>query len=173
MPSRQDRITRNYQKKTCKGEADANNIYQTYLPVKEKKFIFRKTAKTYNVKYQTLFKKYKAWKNKENVTVEKFKMNLGTKRIFNDAQEECLKQYLLTCAQINVGLMSEGVRVLAYEIVQRNNILVTEAWIEKQVAGVDWLTSFMKRHPDLSLRKPEGCSIARSSAFNRKNMGVF
>jgi hypothetical protein len=38
---------------------------------------------------------------------------------------------------------------------------------------IDWMQSFMKRHPRFSNRKPENTSIARSSAFNRANEEDF
>jgi hypothetical protein len=38
---------------------------------------------------------------------------------------------------------------------------------------IDWMQSFMKRHPRFSNRKPENTSIARSSAFNKANVEDF
>lgn len=46
-------------------------------------------------------------------------------------------------------------------------------WHENKVAGIEWMRSFMKRHPKLSLRKPENTSIARASAFNKYNVDIF
>lgn len=44
--------------------------------------------------------------------------------------------------------------------------------MKKKCAGIDWLSSFMKRHP-LSLRKPESTSVAKASAFNKSNVETF
>ena len=41
------------------------------------------------------------------------------------------------------------------------------------MAGIDWLKGFMSRHKDLSLRRPEQCSLGRSIAFNKTNVGYF
>ncbi|KAJ4430608.1 hypothetical protein ANN_19196 [Periplaneta americana] len=44
---------------------------------------------------------------------------------------------------------------------------------ETKSAGKEWVSGFMKRHPELSLREPEGTSVARTSGFNRVVVGKF
>src|SRR5690606_38940393 len=39
--------------------------------------------------------------------------------------------------------------------------------------GADWLYGFRKRHPEISLRQPEGCSLSRATSFNRTNVATF
>lgn len=41
------------------------------------------------------------------------------------------------------------------------------------MAGYDWYRCFMKRHPELSLRKPEATSIARAMGFNKVVVSQF
>ncbi|KAJ8912428.1 hypothetical protein NQ315_006094 [Exocentrus adspersus] len=42
-----------------------------------------------------------------------------------------------------------------------------ESWRAHKIAGVDWLRGFRQRNSDLSLRRPELCSLARATAFHR------
>ncbi|XP_044764486.1 MFS-type transporter clz9-like [Coccinella septempunctata] len=44
---------------------------------------------------------------------------------------------------------------------------------EKQIAGMDWLQLFLKRNPELSIRKSEGVSQARSMGLNKKNVSDY
>ena len=46
-------------------------------------------------------------------------------------------------------------------------------WNETKLAGNDWLYGFMKGNSDLSLRKPEACSLSRAAAFNKHTVAAF
>ena len=50
---------------------------------------------------------------------------------------------------------------------------VTETWVKNNCAGKDWYYGFMDRHPDLSLRKPEKLSKARSRMTNENVLKNF
>lgn len=54
-----------------------------------------------------------------------------------------------------------------------NNIKFPVSWSSEKMAGIEWLRSFRSRHPDLSLKKPEACSLARATAFNRETVNTF
>jgi len=46
-------------------------------------------------------------------------------------------------------------------------------WVQNKQAGQDWFRAFLKRRPELSIRKPEATSIGRMSAFNKHNVNTF
>ena len=41
---------------------------------------------------------------------------------------------------------------------------------EKGLAGYVWLKSFLRRNPDISIRKAEGVSVARANGMNKKDV---
>ena len=46
-------------------------------------------------------------------------------------------------------------------------------WNKTKLAGNDWLYDCMKRNSDLSLRKPEACSLSRATGFNKHTVAAF
>ena len=69
---------------------------------------------------------------------------------------------------MNHGLTTVNVRVLVYQYARDHgaNLALPPSWERDQMAGEDWLKSFMKRHPRLSIRSPEATSQSRAAAFN-------
>jgi hypothetical protein len=84
-----------------------------------------------------------------------------------------LEMYLKKCSKMCYGLTYNLCRDLASEYALKFGKKIPNNWEIKKKAGIDWMQSFMKRHPKLSNRKSENTSIARSSAFNRANVEDF
>lgn len=79
----------------------------------------------------------------------------------------------MRASDIYYGLSPKEVRKLAWEYATKLNIRVPDTWSDKQLAGADWFTCFLKRHPRLSIRTPRATSLARASAFNKTNVNAF
>lgn len=41
------------------------------------------------------------------------------------------------------------------------------------MAGIEWLRSYKSRHAELTMKKPEACSMARATAFNKETVKAF
>ena len=76
-------------------------------------------------------------------------------------------------ASIFYGYTPKDVRCLVYECAVQYKIKVPESWTEKKMASRGWMTSFLKRNPKLSIRKPEATSLGRATTFNTENVKVF
>ncbi|XP_045762732.1 uncharacterized protein LOC123865623 [Maniola jurtina] len=133
----------------------------------------RAVARDKRIPFSTLQRyavKVKASKSTENV---KLVPNYDVNRVFTDEQEQALTEYYKNCALMFYGLTTKDCRKVAYEMAVINKIKMPQSWIVNQMAGIDWLKSFRKRHNELSLRKPEACSLARATAFNKETVKVF
>ncbi|CAG9561341.1 unnamed protein product [Danaus chrysippus] len=70
------------------------------------------------------------------------------------------------------GLTTVVLRKLAYQLAEKNGKTHNFNHVKK-IAGIDWLKGFMKRHPDLSIRRPEATSAARAMGFNKVAVNKF
>ncbi|XP_034936448.1 uncharacterized protein [Chelonus insularis] len=82
------------------------------------------------------------------------------RQVFSSTQEDSLKKYLLQMASIFYGYSPKDVRRLAYECAAKFGIKIPPSWAANKMAGKEWLTMFLKRNPELSIRKPEPTSLA-------------
>uniref|UniRef100_A0A3B5KSA6 HTH psq-type domain-containing protein n=1 Tax=Xiphophorus couchianus TaxID=32473 RepID=A0A3B5KSA6_9TELE len=97
----------------------------------------------------------------------------SSNKVFSEVQEEVLADYLTQAADLYYGLTPREVRKFAYLLAVTYNIKHPLTWDEKQMAGPDWFTLFMKRIPSLSIRSPEAASLTRATSFNRQNVERF
>ena len=93
--------------------------------------------------------------------------------MFTLNEEELLQDYLIKAAKIQYGLTRKQVRVLAYEYAVRNQKSFPSSWTTNGFAGEDWFAGYMKRYPNLSLRRPDATSLSRATSFTQKNVKEF
>lgn len=96
---------------------------------------------------------------------------LGRKAVFTQEQEAALVERIKLMDNIFYGLTPLQVRRVAFTYAEANNVQNNFSKISG-LAGKDWLNGFLKRNP-LSVRKPEGVSINRLTAFNRQEIKIF
>ncbi|KAL7852697.1 hypothetical protein SRHO_G00184820 [Serrasalmus rhombeus] len=76
----------------------------------------------------------------------------SSNKVFSEVQETVLVDYLTQAADLYYGLTPREVRKFAYQLAVIYNIKHPQTWDEKQMAGPDWFTFFMKQKPSLSMR---------------------
>ena len=127
-----------------------------------------KAAKSYGISRQTLHRKLSDIRQGKEVVKKKG----GPNCYLTAEQEGELCELILEMEDRLYGLTISDVRAVVYEFCKKNNI--ANKFSEKdQKAGKKWMRRFLKRHPNLSLRKPEPTSIQRAIGFNRSKVDRF
>ena len=96
----------------------------------------------------------------------------GKYTVLSPDQERELSHYARELCASFFGMTSLEIRRLAYDFVEKNNIEHPFNSTTK-MAGKDWFRGFLKRNPDISLRKPEATSMARATGFNKTAVKRF
>jgi len=86
--------------------------------------------------------------------------------------EDILCKHIIAMQQTMFGFSTADIRKLAYDIACARGIEHPFS-AEKKKAGRDWLSGFLRRHPEISLRTPEPTSMNRAVSFNRANVQKF
>ena len=86
--------------------------------------------------------------------------------------EEDLAGRVLYLSDVFYGLDEQKIRSVAYEFAERNGLKHSFNTSSK-MAGKDWLAGFLKRHPEISVRKAESVSVQRLEGQNKANVTRF
>ncbi|XP_022823908.1 uncharacterized protein LOC111354594 [Spodoptera litura] len=131
-----------------------------------------KASNQFLVPKTTLKRKLEKYKATQNIDIATNKKLGRFEQVFTKAQETELATYVKQMESRLFGLTTENLKKLAYDLAERNNISHNFDTCKK-MAGRIWLENFLKRNPDLSLRKPEPTSAARAAGFNQVAVNNF
>lgn len=158
-------------RKTQKGLFTDDNMREAVESVLKGASI-RQVAIAHNFHHSTLARYVKKQKQSDT-PLTRMTPNYSVRRVFTLEQENELVRYLVSCSKMFYGLPMNECRQIALEMALLNNITVPKSWHVKKMAGIDWMDGFRSRNPILSLRTPEGCSLARATSFNPHNVAIF
>lgn len=144
-------------------EADMQKALEEYRQ-KEAEGVacLRNIAKSWRVPKSTLARRVKA----PQLGLEHAS---GRPTVFNEAAEDELATVILDLARRGFPLSEIQIRKLATQFANANNLQVFSQKKENQ-AGYYWFKGFMRRHPELCVKRAEGLSAARSGAMNKTNI---
>lgn len=151
---------------------DLSMIEDAVSLIKDKKISINGASKQFRIPRTTLRRYYRIALI-EGTSVQEIREHLAVKRVFNEEQNKLLVEYIKDAAILQFGLTLKDVRSLAYRFAKANKLKYPSKWDTEKLAGVNWLHGFRKRFKnEISLRKPEATSLARSSAFNKHTVGM-
>lgn len=171
-------MPRNYIRKRNTEMPQEQDLRPAIQAVLSKQLSIRAAAEKFNLKKTTLASYCRKQTILQSITLPlvlstPIKRQQHHTQVFSRQQEEQLSSYLKSCCLLNHGLTTMETRVLAHQYAVANNVNCHESWFEQQKASADWLTGFLKRNPQLSIRKPEATSQARAAGFNRPVVNQF
>lgn len=158
-------MPRTYTRKTNKGCWTPQQLQNAISAIRDGMSI-RAAGREYGIPECTLRKKMK-----QGADITKTP-HLGKPTTFTDVQENELANHVITMAKMFHGLSRLQFRQLAFNYAEANNVKHNFN-TSTQMAGPDFYYGFLKRHPQISLRKPEGTSINRIKAFNENDVKLF
>lgn len=164
MPRSKNKVTRL--------KPNTEDVTEAIKRVIEQGWSIRKAAEEFNVSKSLIGRYVK--KNKENEnTMVTYNPNNAVKRVFTNEEEEQLVHYCLKASKFHYGISKEEFLKLAHEYAVILEKSYPSAWDTNKAAGKTFYDCFIKRHQNLSLRKPEATSLARATAFNQANVSEF
>jgi hypothetical protein len=132
------------------------------------KYGINKICQMYEIPKPTFLRHLKG----RNVRANEDRKVLGRATTFDKNIEKELEDYVLHLEEFFFGVTITDVRKAAYDVAEKNRIRHNFN-ARKRMAGKKWYYNFIRRHPNISLRKPESTSLARNKGFNRENVFGF
>ena len=99
-------------------------------------------------------------------------VHLGRRTVLPSELENKLLEYCIIMDQRCYGLRRQDIKRMAFQLAIRNG-LKHPLNGEKSETGKRWFRSFLKRHPVISMKTPEGISAARVKGFTSENAARF
>ncbi|KAK9680340.1 CENP-B N-terminal DNA-binding domain [Popillia japonica] len=155
---------RNYVKRNLRAQWSLENLQAAIADIRDKKASIREISRTYKVPVRTLMRRIKA--NDMEPSKPGRKSTLGTEN------EKQLVHYIKQLEKCNFPATMRDIQILAYKFVIKNGITNRFNHV-KQHAGYDWIIGFLKRHPEITIRKAQGLSIARMKGMNKEEVDDY
>lgn len=163
-------MPRNRDRTTTKASWTVKTLEDAIITLKRGGTSVYKVSQGTGIPYSTLKKRYNL--AKANDDRYKSSPKLGRHTVFTPDQEKVLADHLRAMSNKFYGLTREQFRKTCFLIAEKMG--VAERFnTEAKIAGKDWLSGFLQRHPDLSIRKPEATSINRILGFNKNEVTRF
>lgn len=152
-------------RKTTRASWSQDSLNQAIKTIREEKTPVRSAARKFNIPESTL--RGILLKGRSE------KPKLGKGPLLGHNAEEKLVEHVKKLQAAGFPVTRTELRVIAYDLAKTLEIANSAFNNGTKMTGRDWLKSFLTRHPGLSVRKPEGLSLARAVGMNRDEVGQY
>ena len=160
---------RNYKRKTNQANWNEDDMKNAITAVKVNKMSLRKACKNFSVPKDSLHRRVK----KASLESSLHTNLLGRfRKVLSDNQEQDLNKYIKDMDNSFYGLSMMDIRLIVFEFCKKN-LIPNPFNKDSKLAREDFVRGFLKRHPDLSLRKPEAISLNRVFGLNEDNIKIY
>ena len=160
-------MVRTYQRKTERGQYGTEKLRQALETVRNGTAI-KTASRQYGIPPKTLRR------HRDGNVSKPGEVKLGSiSTVFTEEQENVLVSHIKCMEKSLYGLTTTDIRRLAYDLAERMGVHGKHFVNGSNIAGYDWLSGFLRRHPDLSVRTPEATSISRAVGFNYPQVQRF
>ncbi|XP_051994297.1 uncharacterized protein LOC127652205 isoform X2 [Xyrauchen texanus] len=170
-------MVRNYKRKTNRASTAPDTMLKAVRQVLVFKKNIRAAAEEFGINYRTLARYCTKIPREEvegNADYPSCTVGFtGARQVFNPEHETELVSYISRAADIYYALPPEVIRKFTYQLAKHRQLQIPSSWRKNKQASADWFAAFLKRHPTLSVRKPEPPTLLRASNFKRSNIEMF
>lgn len=148
---------------------DAVMMMRAVKAVRNREMGYKKAAKYFEVPKGTLERYVK---DSEKTAESLVNVRMGRKPTLPQHLEDLLVKYCVEMDSRFYGLRRRDIKKMAFRLAIKNGLNHPFSY-RQQCAGDKWLRGFLRRHTQLSLKKPQGTSFARVKGFSPENVKRF
>lgn len=159
-------MVRKYKRKSTRGQYGNQQLTLALEAVKGGMPLLR-ASKEFDIPRRTIRR------HRDRLVANPGVSRLGRHRvILTENLEKELNDHIQYMEKSLYGLTTRDVRRLAYELAEAVGLQHPFSH-DRKMAGKDWLSGFLTRHQNLSIREPQGTNLSRAVGFNKPKVQQF
>ncbi|XP_054706771.1 uncharacterized protein LOC129216581 [Uloborus diversus] len=149
----------------ARGTWTEDNLKEALMRLEAGEIGVNEAARYYGIPSRTLRRRRKTGNNIKT-------SSLGPQGVFGVENEKRLVKHIQRLEKCGFAPDKETIRTLAFQFAEKLG-LNHRFNLESRMAGYDWLSSFLRRNPELSIRQAQGLSLARGEGINKESVDHF
>lgn len=156
-------MQRKYVRTTLRASWSEKDLNEAMEKVKTKQMEVNEAFRAFSIPLRTL---------KRHISTGKSKVPLGRSTVLSKEHEQRLVAHIKKLEKVEFAPDCKDVKELVYQFAEKLKMKYRFC-NTSMPAGNVWLSGFLRRNPELSIRKSEGLSLARAHGMNRNDVQEF